>query len=412
MNPRPALWHSRAMPRARALLLGLAALAACTAAPPPAMKPDAAPPPPTAALERPRTHLLVERHNPEAPTAVVLPIALTAAGLEPQPAAAVARPALPHPSWGGHFVSVAAHAGGAAWIAGEPDGAEFRLVARTLGDPSTRRFGLPVAPTALHHVGDVALIGAGNLVGHVDLAQTTPTWTVDRHRDDMNKFKAYDLLVRAGDWLVAIDDVVTPIFADSFRLDAAGLPTHTAAWTLPGVINGHYTLAALAPSGDRDGTLITVTPYGIMDGHGQDLAALRIRGDKLEHGGDVVLNATRTTDPPVLEEHVSRQTGKPEKLAVGDALTAWRGLALHRGRVLLAADARGLLVVPGAFGPDTRAVAVDVGGDCRDVIVDGDRTFVLVGGRSDAVVELAWDGDAARELRRVALPDPFDRFLH
>jgi hypothetical protein len=402
--------------------LGLVpAFAACTAAaPPPAVKPDVAPappatrpvvdPPPRAALERPRTHLLVERHNPEAPTAVVLPLALTAAGLEPQPAAAE-RPALPHPHWDHHYLTVAAHAGGASWIAGEPDGAGFRLVARTIGEPATRPVALPQQPSALHHVGDAALVGAGNTVGHVDLSQPTPAWAEIHRREDM-RYKSYDVLVRAGAWLVAIDDVVTPIYADSFRLDDAGRPSHTAAWTLPGAINGRYAMAALSRAADRDGVLYVVVPYGIMDGHGQDLAALPIRADALVHGPDIVLNATRTSDPPVLEEHVSRRTGKPEKLAAGADYTAWRGLALHRGRVLLAADARGLLVVPGEYTPDTRAAAVDVGGDCRDVLVDGDRTFVLVGGRSDAVVELAWDGPAARELRRVPLQGSFDRFLH
>jgi hypothetical protein len=414
------------MSRARVLLPGLFAAACTSAAPPPAapipaaappaatppaVQPDPVDPPPPAALERPRTHLLVERFAPKSPTALVLPLTVGDTSIEPLSQSTVERPAMTHPSWPGHYTTVAAHAGGATWIAGEPDGAGHRLVARTIGDPSAKATALPLIPSALHHVGDVAVIGAGNLVGHVDLTQPTPTWTETHRRADM-KFKAYDLLVRSGTWLIAIDDVVTPIYADSFRIDPSGIPAHTAAWELPGAINGRYTLGALSRSADRDGVLYVVVPYGIMDGNGQDLAALPIRADALAHGSDVVLNSARSADPPVLEEHVSRQTGKPEKLAAGREFTPWRGLALHRGRVLLAAGARGLLVVPGTFGPDTGATAVGVGGDCRDVIVDGDRTFVLVGGRSDAVVELAWDGPAARELRRVALPGAFDRFLH
>ena len=44
---------------------------------------------------------------------------------------------------------------------------------------------------------------------------------------------------------------------------------------------------------------------------GQDLAALKIAGDALAFDAKVTLNSTRLADPPVLEEHVSRQTRKP-----------------------------------------------------------------------------------------------------
>lgn len=380
-----------------------------TAKPDPQVRPATTPDAP-ALLEEggPRTHLLVERHALEEPQAYALPLALTGEGL--RPLAEVSRPAMPHPSWPGHYTTTAGHGGAARWVSGEASGAGWKLVARTIGEDATREVSVPAIPSALLVVGEVVLVGAGNMVGAIDLAAEAPAWTEVHQRPDM-RFKAYDLFARAGTWVVAIDDVVRPIYADSFRLDARGWPTHRAGWTLPGLINGHYTAAALTATEPGEGTLYAVAPYGILDGHGQDLAALEIRGDAPTAAADTILNGARSLAPPVLEEHVSRATGKPEKSIAGTDVTPWRGMAVDAGRVLLAAEARGLLVVPTNFTPDTRARVVELGGSCHDVLVADGRTWALVGGASSAVVELAWTGDAAREVGRTPLPQSYDRFV-
>jgi hypothetical protein len=160
-----------------------------------------------------------------------------------------------------------------------------------------------------------------------------------------------------------------------------------------------------------------VASYGIMDGHGQDLAALAIRDHALAVGPDVTLNSHAMEDPPVLEEHVSRETGKPEKLAFGRDYTPWTGLARVAPAegpawILLAAGPRGLLLLPERFGPTTRAEAVDVGGECADVLVDGERVLALVAGPAPALVELL---ATAKGLEPgpgpVPLPEAYHRFV-
>ncbi len=355
-----------------------------------------------------RTHLLALRHAPEAARMQVLPLRIGSVGLEIS--AEVERPALARPDWEGRFTAVVGHGGGPVWASAEPDGAGWQVVLHTMGATDPRKIAAPLRPAALHVAGSGVVVGADNTIGWIDLSVEAPTWQEIHRRPDM-KFKAYDLFVRSSEWLIAIDDEIMPMYADSFGLGAGDRPVHAAGWSLPGVINGHYTFAALARGGARDGVLFTVSPYGIMDGNGQDLAALRISGDVLAADAKVTLNSTRLEDPPVLEEHVSRQTGRPEKLAAGTDFTEWRGLALHGDRALLAAGTRGLLVVPQVFTPDTKATVVAVGGECRDVLVADERTWVLVGGATNAIVELAWDAAGAHERGRTALAGSWDRLV-
>jgi hypothetical protein len=385
---------------------------------------DPAGDPARAWVDPPRTHLLLSMHADDAPEFEVLPIDLAAD--PPAPLAARRLPALPRADWPGHYVAVAAHGGRARWVHAGGREAAFELVARAVDASASADAGAGAAthqveigaviPAAMHVVGEVAYVGAGNTVGTVDLAAEPPRWQLLHERSDM-EFKAYDLFARAGDWLVAIDDEVVPMYADAFAVDAAGRATHRAGWELPGVINGHYHAAVLGRSGSgHDGTLWVVASYGIMDGHGQDLAALAIRGNALTVGSDVTLNSHVMEDPPVLEEHVSRQTGKPEKLAFGGDYSPWTGLARFApadgpARLLLAAGPRGLLVVPERFGPSTRAKAVDVGGECADVLVDGARVWVLVAGPRSALLELRPTTVGLEPGPRLPLPAAYHRFV-
>jgi hypothetical protein len=368
-------------------------------------------------VERPRSHLLLLRHTDTSAEIDVLP--LRVATDPPAPLSALRVPALPRSDWPGHYVAVAAHGRGQRWVhAGGSEGA-WTLVERDL-EPKTPPRELPIGatiPAAMHMVGETVFIGAGNVVGTVELDTKAPRFSVLHERPDM-KFKAYDLFARTGEWLVAIDDEVVPMYADAFTLDADGRATHRAGWELPGVINGHYDAAVLGRSGAGfDGTLWVVASYGIMDGHGQDLAALAIRDHALGVGPDVTLNSHVMEDPPVLEEHVSRETGKPEKLAFGRDYTPWTGLARVTpaegpARILLAAGPRGLLLLPEGFGPTTRAEAVDVGGECADVLVDGERVLVLVAGPAPALLELRPTATGLEPgPRPLPLPEAYHRFV-
>lgn len=369
--------------------------------------------PATPWADPPRTHVLLMRHE-DGPALDVLPLQLPPTGA-PVPGVAHHVPAPTHPD--GHFSAAAAHGGQSAWAhAGGREGA-YTVIGRDV-DPASAPVEVPIGatiPAAMHMVGRVVIVGAGNTLGTVDLAAAQPRWQPLHQRPEM-RWKAYDLFARAGDWLVAIDDVVMPIYADTFTLDAKGHPTHRAAWELPGVINGRYHAAVLGRTGAADGTLWAVASYGIMDGHGQDLAALAIENDALRAGPDVTLNSHVMTDPPVLEEHVSRQTGKPETLAFGSDYSPWTGLAhLPAGpgpaRLLLAAGPRGLLVLPERFEPTTRADAIDVQGECADVLVLGSRVLALVAGPAPALLELRPTDAGLEPGPRTALPAAYERFV-
>jgi hypothetical protein len=268
-------------------------------------------------------------------------------------------------------------------------------------------------PDSVHLAGDIALVGIDNEVGFVDFAQQEPKYTRLVARPEV-AYKAYDLFVRRGDWVVAIDDVVTPIYADTFRLGTA--PVHSQAWRMPSFINGRYVLAALHRSGGESGTLFAIGTYGIMDGSGHDLVALAIDEGKLRAKAEVTLNSRPLRDPPVLEEHVSSRTNKPEKLAAGTEVTPWTGLdLLYAGneleRVLVAAGARGLLMLPPDFTPDTKAEVFDAGGECLDVVVEQTRVYLLLGGDTPAVAAYEPTGSKLTPVWRTALPQPFQRFV-
>ena len=355
-----------------------------------------------------RTHILLARHDDAAANVQVRAVALDGMVVGDE----MVHPAMVHPEQPDQFVMVAGHGGGKDWATGESEGDAWRVVLREIGKAETKDVLVPHRPAALHIAGPTVIVGAGPMVGSISLSSPELGFSVAREREDM-RGKAFDAFTRAGDWLVAVDDQVTPMYADSFALEIGGRPIHRAGWEMPGVINGHYVHPVLvrAPTGGRDGTLFVVAPYGIMDGHGHDLAALSIRGDALEVPADFTVNARRSESPPVLEEHVPRGTRKPLSLAAGSEYTPWNGLAVLGEQLFAAAGTRGLLAIPVTFGPDTKATAIDVGGECRDVLVVDDAIWVLVGGKENWLVRYAWVDASVRERARTPLPSSFTQLV-
>jgi hypothetical protein len=328
----------------------------------------------------------------------------------------------------GLYRAVLAHGGGASWAtAAPPEGgdatlrfhaggavAEYRLQRRGPTGEADRVVSLRCkTPSALALIGDLAVVGAGNQVVTVDFAAPDPVAQVVREREGMRRGKAYDLFARRGDWLIAIDDVVSPIYADGFRVTRGGLE-HEQDLRLPDSINGRYAVAALRATKPRDGTLFAVVPYGIMDGNGHDLVALRFRAGKIVSRVDVVLQNASGGDPPVLSEHVSRvRADEPPRLVAGDAYTGWSGLVVVDGeegaRLLVSAGERGMLVLPAGFDASTRAQARDLGGPCLHVRERAGRVWALVGGDAPALIEL--DPKTLAERWRVKLPRAYTRIL-
>ncbi|MFO7563429.1 MAG: hypothetical protein R6X02_12360 [Enhygromyxa sp.] len=356
----------------------------------PDQEPDAGP------REPPRKHLLVLAHEPSAARAILRPVELDRA--EPRVGEALEIPTLPYENWPDHFRVIAAHGGGDEFVVAHDEALQLRRVS----DESSVEVELGGTAAALHMVGDRVFVGQGNRVLLVDFGASPAKLRELRHRPEM-RFKAYDLFAHDGGWLIAIDDVVTPIFADSFEL-RDGEVQHRAGFELPGAINGHYQYALLHARGPGLGTLYAIIPYGIMSGSGHDLVALPMRdAAPTIDTASLIVNGGGKNGIPVLEEHVPRGRGEPQLLA-GDRFTAWTGLARVEaeggGRLLIAAGERGLLTLADDFDGSSRPIELDIGGSCLDVFSEGARVFVLRG-----PLELAAEQPLAAKLVELSIGD-------
>jgi hypothetical protein len=357
--------------------------------------------------ETKRTHILLQGHSESGAKARYVAVSLAAGAKLGKPFEVEG-----YPLSDNHYVSPAAYGGGAAWAQVESAGKGFQVVLRDMkgGSVASAHVG-DKPPAALHSLGKVFVLGQRNKVKWIDFRAAPPTVKTVLERP-LPVYKHYDLFARQGDWLVAIDDVVSPIYADTFRVGKKLGLTHEEGLTLPGSINGSYTLAVLTRSKAREGVLYTVVPYHIMSGYGHDLAALKLSNGKAAWSGDDVLQNSRG-DPPVLEEHVSgRGQGKAD-LVSGKAFTHWTGLTALPARKLLlvAAGTRGLLQIPMKFDRNTKGKALKLGARCLDVALLAGRLWVLVGGEDSkpALVEL--DPVKLSELKRTPLPTIYEKIV-
>nr|AYM53136.1 hypothetical protein [Pseudenhygromyxa salsuginis] len=339
--------------------------------------------------ERTRTHLLLRRHGPKMTTADYVAVTIGDT-LEASPP--LTSTATPLAFWPDHFASRAAHDGRNHFVIATGDAAPWQLRRHELGADGTVQVTDTVeigevVPAALHLVGDQLFMGQDNAVIRIDFAGPQPQRTEVHRRPDMI-YKAYDLFVRDLEWLLAIDDEVVPIYAESLGLHQGAAPVREAGWELPGAINGHYYAGVLArrpghAHGERNGTLYVLVSYGIMDGNGQDLAALPIRDGALTVEPELIINGGGRSKLPVLEEHVDRGSGEPRTLLAGAAFSPWRALARYlsadgRETLLLCAGPRDILAVPADFDGDSKASIVEIDGDCLDLLVDDGRIWALV----------------------------------
>jgi hypothetical protein len=377
---------------------------------------DTRPPSEPSWTEPTRSHLLLHQHLPEQDSAKLLPMTLSTD--PPAPGLARTHAASPLPNWPGHFTSELSHDGGNQYVIvqGAPEAWQLEAWPFALTSDPTARVELgEVLPAAVTLIGADVLLGQANTIAWIDLAADPPTRVELTRRDELFG-KAYDLFVRSGSWLIAIDDQVSPIWADGFRL-GLGQPERIQDLELPSAINGSYYAGQLVASGPTDGVLYLLLHYGIMDGHGHDLTALTLRAGKLSVSSEVLINSSAGIDPPVLEEHVDRRTDKPTKLAAGVDYSEWTqiayALAGGQPRLLISAGERGLLELPIDFGPTTKANVIELGGSVLDVIALGERTFTLVSSEQvgGELVELSLQPTGAKLERRTPLPEVYQRFV-
>lgn len=324
-------------------------------------------------------------------------------------------PALELVNWPGHFATVAAHRG-LRWVHAVADGKRWKLIVGatsvTAGGKPSFQIDLGDRPTALHIAGDALYVGTGQSVGWFDLAIMPPKY-VELVKRDGPPHKSYDLFVHTGDRLVAIDDEVFPMYADWFSIDASGRPIKRLGdWTLPGVVNGHYDHAVLVANGEH--VLYLDAQYGTLSGDGHVLAAIPIRSDKLVFDAGLTLQNGTGSTTPIVDERVDRGGGRPDMLLGGTHYSGWSGLAATRDgkRLLLAANTRGLLVLPSNFTATSKAQFVDLGGECRDVREQAGVLFALVVATTGSeLVVLESAGPDFKVIARHALPAGYDRFV-
>jgi hypothetical protein len=375
-------------------------------------------PQPTAWKEPFRGMLLVHQHLPDQASAKVAGIEISDPS-GPMIGSGRTHSASVRSDWPGHFSSELSHAGGMDYVVvqGEPEQWRLEVWSLAPGDEPFARVEIgSVLPSAVMLIRDNIFLGQANTIGWIDMS-AEPMVRVELTRREELFGKAYDLFVRSGDWVIAIDDQVTPIWADGFRL-GPGQPERIQDLALPSAINGSYYAGELVASGPTDGVMYLLLHYGIMDGHGHDLTALTIRDGKLTVASDVVINSSDGVNPPVVEEHVDRGTNKPVELVAGTDYTEWSQIAYVPGappRLLISAGARGLFELPIDFGPRSKAHVIDLGGSVVDVMWLRERVYALVNTGEPAVaselVELTLQPVGGVVERRTGLPDVYHRFV-
>lgn len=307
-------------------------------------------------------------------------------------------------------------------IPGGGEGASWSV--HLIRDEATAPRTIPLGklqPTALHRVGRALFLGVLEeetpRLGWLDLDEKMPSFRELNTHGKLPRFKAYDLFARSGSRLLAIDDVVTPIYADWIELDAQGHPSHSEPWTLPSFINGHYTLAALTPSGKGLWNLFAVGRYGIMSGSGHDLVRMTVQNRTLKESGVRTINSSLggSSELPVIEEHVPRGTMTKELRITGDRFTEWTGLAFDPSsdQVLVAAGDRGLFSFASSLPKTTTPTVIDVGGECHDVrLLEPGIALALVSkeGRTTLVV-IRFSDKTPSVIARHELSGSFRRFV-
>jgi len=261
---------------------------------------------------------------------------------------------------------------------------------------------LPEKPTALSLYREFLYFGLGHRLAFVDLRTDTKLIEL-YHRKNMDEGKSYDLLVHDFGRLLAVDDFISPIYADWFHLNHDGFPRRRADWVFPDMINGHVKRVLFAPGNDSKytlGALYILGSFSVLTGQGQLISAHAIRGDALETTRGRAVNGGYTTGKErVREEFISMETGRPifaaspssgwDGLVDGKKFTWWTSIALTQDKkeIALAAGTRGLLILNADFHPTSLAEKVDVGGECLDVVVHSAGLIALI--RSEKQYALA-----------------------
>ncbi len=212
-----------------------------------------------------------------------------------------------------------------------------------------------LTPAALWLTPRGILIGAEQSVFQLDPeapgAPPTEVVTLDAR---VRPGKAWDLFVSRGDGVVAIDDVLFPIYAQVLAPTTEGAWKAAERWYVPEQLNGSYLDAAL-----HEGTLVLLSHGGNAFGTFQRLTRTdektlvdpRVHADPRPESLVVVSlgeGQRRELRPLALPGRPPAPPSRPAapqppSLIAGSEYTQWSGLAVIGGQVATCAGARGLL---------------------------------------------------------------------
>lgn len=320
-----------------------------------------------------RTRLALLEHDPRRRTGQVVSFLLDPRGATI--ASAFDVPAMPLDPGSAYSHVVAAHDGADAFAvarADTPDGPWYVDVRDLSSSAPWRSVPIPHAPpAALLISGGWVLVGHAERVSAFRVDDPEGTYTELLHRRVLGG-KAYDVFARHGPYVVAIDDMIMPMYADSFKL-GSGVPEHIAGYDMPSLVNGHYVRAALDLDANGDGRLFADSRFSHRSGSGQCLVAVPF-------AGGAPASIPHPTVAITTCESIHRNDDTGARLFAGASMTSWLGLAAtpaaRSGRVLIAAGTRGLFSLPQNFTSDSKPNIHNIG-TITDVLAQGDHVWAL-----------------------------------
>ena len=131
-----------------------------------------------------------------------------------------------------------------------------------------------------------------------------------------------------------------------------------------------------------------------------------------------VLSGVSGSPVAAVGEEQPRGPGDPA-LAAGERFTPWHAMAVLEtsnglAQIAVAAGPRGMLLFPPDFQAGTRARAVDVGGNCVDVMAMGSTVIALTGAPADPfpreetdpskLLLFRWADDALTQVADLPIP--------
>ncbi|MBI4613808.1 MAG: hypothetical protein HY720_09375 [Planctomycetes bacterium] len=232
--------------------------------------------------------------------------------------------------------------------------------------------------TALLPDGDRCFAGGGGRFGEVDFSSEPPVLRVIR-RLEPERGPAF--ILRSGRTVLAVSlycpdpNSIHPLvqgWAHVFEVGSAGRIDYRYTGALPDLYDTYYTGTIV-----HKGKLYATTYYY----HHGAVNSLKVF--------DVVgLRGAGPEDRPevALHEEDEYRAGESPTLLAGDSFTRWGRLAILGEQILIVAGTRGILALRLPVGQLSRANRIDVGGECLDLFVRGERVFAL--SKTDESVDL------------------------